>query len=265
MSEAYLKEIQLPSKGLLYEGKVPDGLVTIEPMGTREEKLFSAGDASGSAIIGKVIKACTKLDMDHEDLIVGDRLFLLLHIRMISYGNEYVYPYRCSHCRKRSVGKLNLAELQIKYADEENKGTYEVELPVLGHRVTMRQLTGTDEQKVRKYGSRMTKVRSGNVDDVKYVYRLARMVELIDGEQVGIKEAIELIESLKGIDSLELRDAIEDNGIGPMLDVNPTCSNCGFENGPMPMPWDSEFFRPRRRRTRSEDYIEAATYVDAAQ
>lgn len=268
MGEAYLKEVQLPSLGKLYGGEIPEGYVTIEPMGTKEEKLFSAGAQTGIQVISKIFDSCVSCPVDHQELVLGDRMFLLLQIRAVSYGREYEYPFKCDECTKKSYGLIDLDNMPLRHPKDDNKedpSKFVVKLPVLGNELGLRLLIGRDEESIQRYVQQMTARTRGRGSDVEYIYRLARRIDTIDGQQVGIREAMEFVETIKGEDSLHLRDEISDHDVGPELEVEPTCSHCGFPNGPFAMPFDSEFFRPRRRRSRPDEHLRAAEAVDAAQ
>lgn len=267
MAESYLKEVQLPSRGKLYGGEIPDGIIALEPLGTREEKLFSAGSNSGSLIVNKIFEACVTCPIDHQKLILGDRLFILLQLRSITYGRQYDYSYQCDNCKKKAYGFLDLDSLPVRTPKEEieDASKFTVKLPLLGHTLTLRLLTGEDEDKITRYVNQITAKSRGQAADIEYIYRLARRFDQVDGEAIGIREAMDLVERLKGQDSLALRDAIIENDIGPDIEVTPTCQNCGFESEAFTMPLDSEFFRPRRRSAKPGEYLAAAERIDAPQ
>lgn len=266
MAESYLKEVQLPSRGKLYNGEIPDGMIALEPLGTREEKLFSAGSNSGSLIINKIFDACVTSPVNHQKLILGDRLFVLLQLRSITYGRQYDYSFQCDNCKKKSYAHLDLDNLPVRLPDDVDDPTkFDVKLPLLGNTVTLRLLTGEDEEKITRYVNQIAAKSRGQAADTEYIYRLARRFEAVDGEAVGIREAMELVEKLKGQDSLAIRDAIDDHDIGPDISVTPTCQNCGYESEAFTMPMDSEFFRPRKRSPKPGDYLAAAERLDAPQ
>lgn len=262
MSTMYLKEVQLPSKGVLYNGAIPSGLVQIEPMGTREEKLF-AGGQKGSAVINRIYDLCLHLpnNFDHRDLVVGDRLFILLQLRAITYGSEYSYSFKCHECRKKSTGILNLNNLPLLTPPEGFTGFIPVTFPLARKTAELRLLTGKDEDKVDQYSAQLQK-HGADSEGASYVYRLARRIEKIDDQPVGIKEAMEFVDSLKGLDSLAISEALDQYDVGPVLEVNPDCTSCQYPNGPMTLPLDQEFFRPRRRRPGHTDPIETAVVLD---
>lgn len=260
MSEAYIREVELPSKGQFYEGKVPGGIVTLEPMGTREEKLFSSGSSS---VVNKVFDQCLTLPdgIRHTALVLGDRLYILLQLRSISYGDDYTYPFRCTECGEKSYATLNISEIPVKYASEGSSEIFPVHLPLMDVQLEVRLLTGQDEEKVQAYVKQLSKKFKQAVT-VEYTYRLARRIETIDGEPVGIREAMDLVEKIKGKDSLVLRDAIEENDVGPEVEVEPECPNCSYPNEPIALPLQAEFFRPRRRSPKPDEHIRAAEAID---
>jgi len=88
---------------------------------------------------------------------------------------------------------------------------------------------------------------------------------MIDETEVGIREAMEFVETIKGEDSLHLRDEIVGNDVGPDLWLEPECEYCGYPNGPFIMPFTTEFFRPRRRRARAYDHLRAAEALDSTE
>ena len=57
------EKVQLPSKGVYYDGKIPDGFIRIKPMGVDVDKmlanqrLIQSGD-----ILNNILRACTELD-----------------------------------------------------------------------------------------------------------------------------------------------------------------------------------------------------------
>lgn len=256
MAEEFLKDVTLPSRGQFYGDKLPGGVVSIEPLGTREEKLFATNRAA--QLIDKIFEKCVRCEpLSHTELVLGDRLFLLLQLRVISYGENYQFPFRCSECGAKSYGDVNLDTLPVKTAADRATGLFTVELPLCGSTVEMRLLTGQDEIQIRKYAAQINQKSRGKDVGSEHVYRLARRINKIDGEDVGIRETMEFVESLKGKDSLRIKDAIDDNEVGPELEVEPECHSCGFSNE-LVLPFEAEFFRPRRRRAGDHDPVRTA-------
>lgn len=251
MAEAYLKEVTLPSKGYFYGDKLPGGKVTLEPMGTREEKLFATTSSiDGNVVIDKIYANCIHLpkEITHQELVLGDRLFLLLQLRSISYGNLYSFAFKCESCNERTNHDLDIDKLELKEAQPGSTGRFTViDLPICKESVTLQLLTGVDEDKIRAYGKQVEQKTHGDSGQAEFIYRLARRIVEIGGIKAGIRECIDFAEKLRGLDSLKIRDAIDDNEVGPITKVEVDCKRCGWSNS-VTMPLESEFFRPKRRR-----------------
>jgi len=261
---SYAQEVVLPSNGYLYDGKIPDGRVLVEPMGTKEEKLIAAG-SGGPAIIKRIFDACVQCPIPHEELVLGDRLFLLLKIREVTYGDEYRISFRCDECGAKNSAVIKLSELEVKRATASTTSSFSVTLPLTNREIKLRLLTGRDEEKVAQYVSGLKKrTTHGAAEQAEYIYRLARRIDEIDGQAIGVSEAIQFIEELKGRDSIAMRDAINDNDVGPLLEAAPVCEQCEYQSDTTPLAITAEFFRPRRHRSGDYDYIGAAEALDAA-
>lgn len=244
---AYHKEIQLPSKGILYNGKVPDGLVYVEPMGTAQEKLFSSG-RDGTAVINKIFDDCLTSPIPHQDLVLGDLVWCLINIRAVSRGPEYQFNYVCDNCRKKTSVSVNLLDFEIRSPSPDVVYPFEVTLPILGDTLGIRLLTGKDTEAVERYGKQVARHSPGTAEESQYVYRLARRIASINGEQIGVQEVMKYVEKVRGLDSQAIDDAIEDNEVGPVMLVYPTCQRCAYDNDAKEIPVTGDFFRPSKRR-----------------
>lgn len=267
MAEEYLQEITLPSRGVYYGDEVPDGVVAIEPLGTREEKLLASAK-QGMAVLDRIFDNCVSCPIPHKNLLVGDRLYLLLQLRSISYGKDYYFNYRCPGCRQRTEGKVDLDALEIRTVSPDvapgSEPTFDVTLPLRGDTLTIRLMTGADEDKVTQYIRQLSKKAPGlDASAQEHVYRLARRVVQLNGDPLGIREALEYVEGIKGKDSLEISYAADEHDVGPVTEVEPTCQLCGYDAPPFPMPLSGEFFRPARRSSRDTNYSRAAEIANA--
>jgi hypothetical protein len=266
ISETYLKQIQLPSRGLFYGDKVPDGLVTVIPMGTEQEKLFAAR-RDGSAIISKIIEDCLTAPIPHLELLTGDLTWVLLNIRAVSKGSNYEYSFSCGNCGTKSLQKVDLLDLPIKGPPEgfnlESDYPFSVQLPMLGKTLGIRLMTGKDQDAVDRYRQQVARHNPSNADEAAYMYKFARRIALIDGVKPGIQEALRFVPTIRGQDLQAIYDTIEDNEIGPDIEVTPKCQACGYVNDPEDLPVRDSFFHPtKRRRSSNGDYIRAAVALD---
>lgn len=111
------EKIILPSMGLYYDGKIPNGEVEVRPMGLTADKILATARlAQSGQSIDYMFKNCVKFstsDFDPQDLIQNDRMFLLWYLRGITHGNTYEFMVTCSNddCKAVSNHEYDLNNL----------------------------------------------------------------------------------------------------------------------------------------------------------
>lgn len=246
--------VTLPSRGRVYGDLLLGGEVRIRPWTTAEEKLILATPAAAPGRAEAVERLLDRCLLSREvpvaDMLSGDRTYLLLQIRALTLWPEYTIQTRCSMCRHSWPLQVDLTrDLRVMALTEEDRETFDVELPVCGKRVTLRRLLGSDERAMEVYArqqGRRSSAPDALASDPTYNYATALCITAIDGEPADVRAAMALLETppLHGRDSLLLRRALEDNDCGVQLQVDATCPSCGAEREVM-VPLDMEFFRPR--------------------
>ena len=246
-SDGVLEMIELPSRGLLYGDALPDGKVMMSPMRTSDEKLLAGGGANRQQLINTLIKRCLKTDVvPYNKLLIGDKTYLLLALRSISYGTYYEFKLACSSCGEQFIHGMDVPEdFEIRILTEEDEATFSVDLPVSKKSVTLRRLLVEDEDTIIKF-LRREKLRSGRKaeGDPAYQMRIALAIVSIGEEEVELKDALTFVEGLYGKDSLAIRNALDDNDCGVDIMLNLDCPHCGNPVDTM-MPFTTEFFRPK--------------------
>jgi len=252
----YGATVKLPC-GILYP-EIPNGEVSIQPMGTLEEKYFSAENLRHYEKINRLIQGCVDLPMvrdektgkevkfDPMNLTIQDRFFLMWEIRILSWGPEYTFPFRCEDCNGKSVTKISMRDIPVNYMDPGKEYPFSTDLPN-GDVVTWRLLTGKDEVAILQQGERLQrKVKDlKSLGDPEYIHRLALRIVTVNGEEKGLIQRMSYVEGLRGMDSLTYRDAVSQVKVGPELEGEWECSLCNYLNGPMALPISSDFFRRR--------------------
>lgn len=131
----------LPSRGLYYDW--PDGVCKVRPMGQIAEKILATQRlaASGQSIT-YLFKECCRFpnNFDPDDLLLGDRVFLLYYLRGITHGNIYEFAVTCPNAECGSVNTynydLNDLSATIRPADPSlGKEPFKVLLPYLSSTV----------------------------------------------------------------------------------------------------------------------------------
>lgn len=245
---------KLPSAGKFYDvpGVSGEGTVTVGPMTSNEEKLL-AGIKNQSDIhtkIDLIIQRCTKNAVPIEQMLITDRLFLLLKIRSLSYGSSYTFKLRCPNCGQQYDREIDLNELEVRYADAD-EGTpngaivepFEVKLPISNKTVLLRFLRVADERDIIKY-VQMRKRKTVEQGDPGYSYRTAKHIVSVDGEELDMGKMIVFVEGLHARDSLAIRNALDAHDFGINVEIEEECRFCD-NLYTFYMPFDAEFFRPR--------------------
>jgi len=238
-------KVQLPSRGVLYDGVLPDGWVELSPMTTREEMLLLSPQKDRLALLDDVIDRClVTRDLPLADMLVSDKVFLLLSLRSITYGSTYQFTLRCKKCGMELPVSMKVPEgLQLTVLTPEDKEPFEVKLPVSGKTLGLRLLRTKDESAVQSFVRQRVLHGMEEEGDPAYMYRLSRYIVTIDGETSTGVEALTLVENMVGGDSLAMRQAITDNDCSVDLRIKRVCSRCGSPLEEL-LPLTSEFFRP---------------------
>jgi len=258
MGKEYIGELQVASKGLLYDEKFPSGKLHVEPWGTQEERLLISPNIDYDEVIDRLVKRLTDCPIPADDLTLPDRQHIFIYMRCLSFGGDYSFFFQCSECKEKVKHSMDLEkELDVKYADdpellsslgfddaEDFKEPFEFVLPLKQQRVGWRMLRGKDERKVKKYVQKMTK-RHGSDERYDYIYRAALRIVSVDGKDLEITDKLSFVSSLKGKDALAIRQAVDKVDFGLDTELEVKCRSCGYPND-LIMPIDKSFFRPER-------------------
>ena|GEM_PF-1481881 len=239
------QKIQLPSRGVLYEGKLPDGWVNIRPFSTDEMELLVSPRGDRFELLNEVIDACLlSREVPLQDMLSGDRMFLLLQIRQLTVGSDYAVQLPCRGCQGTVMINLSLEkDLSIRALEETDQEPFECLLPVCGKKLGLRLLRVKDEAAILRYAARPSAV--SNRKDPSYKYRLACCIATIDGSAVDVMTALRLIETpLHGRDSLVLERTYEKHDCGPDMILTTVCPRCSASMKDL-IPLTDEFFRPQ--------------------
>lgn len=253
---------KLPSRGILYDNKIPDGVVQLRKLTAREESILAAQGSEGLERMDLIIKNCVKLPNGyaHMDLLMTDRMSLLLSLRSITFGTHYSFTYKCSFCNATHKAEIDIHEeldentpesIAMKMFEKELiespddfalEEPIEVELPDCGKLLHVRFLRGSDESKIAKRSKRL-RMQSNDPADESYIHRIALQIITIDGERDNLAMHEMFVKRLTSLDTSTLRIKVDDLEPGIDLRVYPQCRSCNGVNE-MAMPFGGEFFQP---------------------
>jgi len=172
------------------------------------------------------------------DLLVGDRVFLVLAVRRVSLGDDYPYKDTCPSCEKESLMSINLSELDIVKMSDPKKRVFDARMPSkaaikawandgedvpepersnpTGRTVRFKMLTGRDEEKAGK----------GTSGPESISVLLGLRILMLDDKPPTIED----LQNLTMSERSYIRDVVfraGDGGVDTTLDV--TCPQCAHE------------------------------------
>lgn len=243
MAEIY-EQVMLPSKGMLYPKDWTDGgKIAIKPMTIREEKILSTVRLvkTGKAL-DMVFRACVqKPEIKVEELLSGDRSFLLFYLRCISYGAAYEYKINCPACNTQFENVFNLNAIQTRKLADNFKEPIDFTLPISKKRVAYRLMRGADELAILEDQERALSSFGADQIDNTLSYKLARSIELV--ENITDKKEIEkFVEVMLAGDAAALRQDMNEKDCGVDIEAKHICPKCANEFS-VDLPLTVDFFR----------------------
>lgn len=262
------EEVTLPSRGEYYHDKLPGGIVRVRAMGIHAEKILATQRlASTGQSIDYLFNHCVQLTdgFDQQELLTGDRIFLLYVLRGITHGNIYEFALKCPNCEVTSTHTYDLNELAqtIRYPKGElGPEPFKVCLPYLTEVakkplwVKVRFMRGKDVSQManrmrfqkRLKNSTGPTPRGQIVIDQTVTENLQLIVESFGGDGVEgeVKDRIkikQLIEKLHSRDSATIRQFLKENAPGIDTTIQVECPDCANEIR-TELPITESFFRP---------------------
>tara|TARA_S200002703_G_scaffold157193_1_gene164470 strand:- start:2033 stop:2788 length:756 start_codon:yes stop_codon:yes gene_type:complete len=222
-SEETLTITDLPSKGKFYEGFQG---VEVSPLTYLDEQnILGSRDPNGDLVSKLLAKSVKGVVID--DLLSMDKMFLLMKVREVSYGETYDFNITCPSCKTDVKTSLILSEnLNMNEVPDDLTDPREVELPKLKTKASVRfprsreEIFLKDSETVYKNLYRFVISINDNSDPV-FISKALKRMHLQD-----IKKLIS--EVTKG-----------EYGIDPRFIFQ--CPSCGHEET-MAVPMDVGFF-----------------------
>jgi hypothetical protein len=192
-----------------------------------------------------IFRNCIKSRIDPTELLSSDRVYLMLWLRSISYGNIYKFWIQSqdpSATQKRIQWEVDLSKQPIReFTDPTIQEPFTIVLPYSKKTVVYRLPRGKDEVEMMKL---QNQTKALDAIDQSGVQRLISVIVAIvnaDGTQIDRKMYNREISGWVTRDASELRNALNDNdcGIEPIMIQDP---NTGYEFE-VQIPITEDFFR----------------------
>jgi hypothetical protein len=258
------EDVVLPSRGLYYDGAVPDGRVKVRPMGLAADKILATQRlAQSGKSIDWLFRKCVQFPdskFDPLSLLAGDRIFLLYYLRGITHGNMYEFVVKCTNaeCEQSSTHEYDLNLLSSTITNPETSlGTepFKVVLPhmskVAGSDfwVKVRFMRGYDMQSMLNQRKMVRKVQGKAIEAIDDT--IEDNLNMLIVEAMGSEDRMKikgLISRLHASDTAAIREFLRKNSPGIDTITTAQCPNCSNEMK-MELPITESFFRPTSSRS----------------
>ena len=124
--------VDLPSKGVFYDDTVLDGgqhiQIPVFGMNAMDEILFKTPDAlfSGEAT-ARVIRSCIPTILDPWKLVGFDIDYVLIAIRIATYGDDLPFKTTCKSCSSDTESQLSLTKMIQTYESYESESSFQID------------------------------------------------------------------------------------------------------------------------------------------
>jgi len=232
-TETYI-ELDLPSKGLVYptENFLSSGKIKLRYMKGKDENIFAnpAYIKQGNVMEMLLKQLCAEPTFEPLDLIMTDKIYLLIAIRIMSLGAEFeVNNFSCSSCGtihpKTNVDLSNIDDTeQIEFPLVNNVNEYEIQLPHSKDKIKLKILDGHGQMDL------IAKLKRTNNSKLFSLLTSSLIVEHPVSKRYVYGEILDYVENLSPKDTQFIRKKIvEISGITEPS-IKHLCSTCGAEN-----------------------------------
>lgn len=220
--------IDLPSGGVFY----PDGQsqITVKQLTTDEEDILTSESLIRAETVLDVLldSSIINSDLNSENMIIGDKTFVLLYLRKEGYGDEYDVKMSCPECSESFKNTVLLSNLVAKKLTVKPgaDGLFSVKLPKTSWDVKFRMFTGKDEAFLVKKLKVQKKSKTGQSYSKGLTERYLLQIMSINGktDKLDIQTAVS---RMPISDSLFLREFINEVSPGVNMEHDFTCTKCG--------------------------------------
>lgn len=246
--------VELPSGGDFYpEGHALYGVDTIEirHMTAKDEDILTSRTLlrKGVALDRMIKNLMVDKRLNIEDMLVGDKNAIIVAARKSGYGDEYATKVNCPSCGTTNHSTFDLAEVTTTDANfyetlpavERNGNNFVITLPKTNAEVTVRLLTGRDEQQQTRQ-TRMAKKAGMNGEEPGLTTQFKRFVVSVNGNS-SPRDIAYFIDHMPAMDSRFLRTVYK--SVTPNVDMTQffECDTCGYATE-MEVPFTADFFWP---------------------
>lgn len=242
----YTKTIRLPShKAGIYANPIYSGDIVINMIGVKEESATygNYNDTVLSDLINKCVVSPEGFDVD--DLLPNDRHFMLVELRIHSYGDSYHEEGECPFCGNKEEHKFSISDdITVFELSEDYVEPVEVKLPVSKVTVGVRALRQKEINQIMKVAKANSRKFNKTIKEVEFMERLKKKIVTMNGEEATKDKVEKFVSTMTSQDRIYLEEALNKEQLGYDVLASVSCSTCG-ETYEVPFRLKYEFFRPR--------------------
>jgi hypothetical protein len=185
-----------------------------------------------------------------DKVLIGDRFYTLLQIRLASFGADYSFKVQCREvaCRQAFDWSIDLAELKIKQLSEADRATLRsggIFTTTLGDgkQVKFRLATGADEKEVMRKRTVQQALPDMLALRIISIQGVGEFTEADVQQQKVIKGVQAYLDDLDWGELVRLQNKLEAHDCGVQTEIEIECPACsGVQE--VQLPFDRGFFRP---------------------
>tara|TARA_R110002051_G_scaffold40372_3_gene84075 strand:+ start:1110 stop:1856 length:747 start_codon:yes stop_codon:yes gene_type:complete len=224
--EEVVTEAELPSRCLFYTLDDPSRPVEIRPMTFEDERgLASMGAGQSAKALDYLISRCTS-NINPSQLLEMDKMYILIKIREISYGEAFNADITCPNCKGSQSITIDISKLQVNKIPEDLKDPREIHLPVCDKKAVVRFSRSKDLQYISS--------------PEKLADNLWRFVNSIDG-CTDSKVISDVLKKLPLRDMHSILEGLNQNKYGVQTKFIYVCEGCDTETQ-TEVPFNETFF-----------------------
>jgi len=137
-------EVELPSECRVYKLIDPEQGITIRPMTFEDEKVLVSANKSEDPVNIILNRCVTNINIS--DILPMDKLYLIMKLREISYGDDYHTMLICSNCKAENQTIIKLSQLNINPVPDDFCEPVVLKLPILQKEIKLRYPRVKDEK-----------------------------------------------------------------------------------------------------------------------
>lgn len=136
-------EVELPSENRTRVKVDPGAPVVVRPMDL-EDELIMAKSGKGQNPMNILLDRCVT-NIRVMDLLPMDKLFLIIKIREVSFGDDYRSLLLCTHCGAENPVTIKLSDLPVNPVPDDFSDPVELDLPISKIKAVIRRPRVKDE------------------------------------------------------------------------------------------------------------------------